>query len=132
MARPASQDTGPIISARDLRVGYGDREVLHGLDVRRSARRDAGRHWRLRFGKEHDAANAGGAGKAIVRDRCGSTASTSPRPATREMDAIRKRIGLAFQGGALIGSMSVGGNIALPLLEHTTLAPHHHRGNGAD
>ena len=41
----------------------------------------------------------------------------------RERDAIRKRIGIAFQGGALIGSMSVGENIALPLLEHTTLKP---------
>jgi phospholipid/cholesterol/gamma-HCH transport system ATP-binding protein len=39
----------------------------------------------------------------------------------RELDAIRKRIGLAFQGGALIGSLSVGGNIALPLLEHSAL-----------
>jgi len=39
------------------------------------------------------------------------------------MDALRKRIGLAFQGGALIGSLSVGGNIALPLLEHTALDP---------
>jgi phospholipid/cholesterol/gamma-HCH transport system ATP-binding protein len=42
---------------------------------------------------------------------------------TGEMDGIRKRIGLAFQGGALIGSLSVGGNISLPLLEHTTLEP---------
>jgi phospholipid/cholesterol/gamma-HCH transport system ATP-binding protein len=41
----------------------------------------------------------------------------------RERDTIRKRIGIAFQGGALIGSMSVGENIALPLLEHTTLKP---------
>jgi phospholipid/cholesterol/gamma-HCH transport system ATP-binding protein len=41
----------------------------------------------------------------------------------REMDGIRKRIGLAFQGGALIGSMSVGENISLPILEHTTLEP---------
>jgi phospholipid/cholesterol/gamma-HCH transport system ATP-binding protein len=39
------------------------------------------------------------------------------------MDDIRKKIGLAFQGGALIGSLTVGENIALPLLEHTTLAP---------
>jgi phospholipid/cholesterol/gamma-HCH transport system ATP-binding protein len=39
------------------------------------------------------------------------------------MDQIRKRIGLAFQGGALIGSLPVGENIALPLLEHTTLNP---------
>jgi ABC-type polysaccharide/polyol phosphate transport system ATPase subunit len=36
------------------------------------------------------------------------------------MDDLRKRIGMAFQGGALIGSLSVGENIALPLLEHTT------------
>ena len=34
MAAPAA--LGPIISASDLRVAYGDREVLHGLtfDVR--------------------------------------------------------------------------------------------------
>jgi phospholipid/cholesterol/gamma-HCH transport system ATP-binding protein len=30
-------------------------------------------------------------------------------------------MGLAFQGGALIGSLTVGENIALPLLEHTAL-----------
>ena len=35
---------------------------------------------------------------------------------------IRKKIGLSFQGGALIGSLTVGENIALPLLEHSTLA----------
>jgi phospholipid/cholesterol/gamma-HCH transport system ATP-binding protein len=39
------------------------------------------------------------------------------------MEAIRKRIGLSFQGGALIGSMTIGENIALPLLEHSDLAP---------
>jgi len=39
-----------------------------------------------------------------------------------EMREIRKKMGLAFQGGALIGSLSVGENIALPLLEHSTLA----------
>ena len=45
------------------------------------------------------------------------------KASAREMDAIRKKIGLAFQGGALIGSLPVGENIALPLLEHTTLKP---------
>jgi len=45
------------------------------------------------------------------------------RATDRELDAIRKRIGLSFQGGALIGSMTVGENIALPLLEHSDLAP---------
>jgi phospholipid/cholesterol/gamma-HCH transport system ATP-binding protein len=50
----------------------------------------------------------------------GTDITTAP---TRVMDDIRKKIGLAFQGGALIGSLTVGENIALPLLEHTTLAP---------
>ena len=38
-----------------------------------------------------------------------------------EMDEIRKKIGMAFQGGALFGSMTVGENVALPLREHTKL-----------
>src|SRR5207253_8154667 len=38
-----------------------------------------------------------------------------------ELDDVRKKIGLSFQGGALIGSMTVGENVALPLREHTDL-----------
>src|SRR4029077_2399388 len=38
-----------------------------------------------------------------------------------EMDAIRKRMGMSFQGSALFGSMTVGENVALPLREHTNL-----------
>jgi phospholipid/cholesterol/gamma-HCH transport system ATP-binding protein len=38
-----------------------------------------------------------------------------------EMDEIRKKIGMSFQGGALFGSMTVGQNVALPLREHTHL-----------
>jgi phospholipid/cholesterol/gamma-HCH transport system ATP-binding protein len=37
------------------------------------------------------------------------------------MDEIRKKIGMAFQGGALFGSMTVGENVALTLREHTKL-----------
>jgi phospholipid/cholesterol/gamma-HCH transport system ATP-binding protein len=38
-----------------------------------------------------------------------------------EMDEIRRKIGMSFQGGALFGSMTVGENVALPLREHTKL-----------
>jgi phospholipid/cholesterol/gamma-HCH transport system ATP-binding protein len=38
-----------------------------------------------------------------------------------EMDEIRKKIGMSFQGGALFGSMTVGENVSLPLREHTNL-----------
>jgi phospholipid/cholesterol/gamma-HCH transport system ATP-binding protein len=116
----ASGSHDPIISARDLRVRYEDREVLHGLtfDVRRGETlvviggSGSGKSTMLRtlVGLEKLSS-----GQVRVNGLDISTAST------REMDAIRKRIGLAFQGGALIGSLSVGENIALPLLEHTSL-----------
>ena len=38
-----------------------------------------------------------------------------------EMDGYRKRFGMLFQGGALLNSMTVHDNIALPLREHTQL-----------
>ncbi len=41
----------------------------------------------------------------------------------RQMSDLRKKIGVAFQGGALFSSMSVGDNIMLPLHEHTDLDP---------
>jgi phospholipid/cholesterol/gamma-HCH transport system ATP-binding protein len=114
--------SGPIISATDLRVSYGGREVLHGLtfDVRR--------------GETLVIIGGSGSGKStMLRTLVGLEKPSSgqvhvtgvdiTKAGAREMDAIRKRIGLAFQGGALIGSLSVGANIALPLLEHTALEP---------
>ena len=37
------------------------------------------------------------------------------------MDALRMKMGMSFQSGALFGSMTVGENVALPLREHTEL-----------
>jgi phospholipid/cholesterol/gamma-HCH transport system ATP-binding protein len=39
----------------------------------------------------------------------------------RELLDVRKRIGVSFQGGALLTSLTVGDNVALPLREHTRL-----------
>ena len=41
----------------------------------------------------------------------------------RELDAVRRRLGIVFQSGALFSSMTVGENVALPLREHTDLSP---------
>ncbi len=40
-----------------------------------------------------------------------------------EMNEIRKRFGILFQSGALFNSMTVGENVALPLLEHSHIDP---------
>jgi len=120
MAAPAS--SGPIIAASDLRVRFGDREVLHGLT------------FEVWHGETLVVVGGSGSGKStMLRTLVGLEKPSSgqvlikgvdiAKASDREMDAIRKRIGLAFQGGALIGSMDVGQNIALPLLEHTALEP---------
>jgi len=117
-----SASSDPIISARDLRVKYGDLEVLHGLS------------FEVHRGETLVVMGGSGSGKSTtLRTLVGLEKASSgqviingvdiSKAAAREMDAVRKRIGLVFQGGALIGSLSVGGNIALPLLEHTALDP---------
>ncbi len=40
----------------------------------------------------------------------------------REIAEIRKRFGMLFQSGALLASLTVGENVALPLLQHTELS----------
>lgn len=40
---------------------------------------------------------------------------------SHSLSSLRKRMGMAFQGGALFGSMTVAENIELPLIEHTRL-----------
>ena len=111
----------PVISARGLRVSYGDREVLHGID------------FDVMHGECIVILGGSGSGKStLLRTLVGLEKPSSGEvrvkgvdlstAARRELDAIRKKIGLSFQGGALIGSMTVGENIALPLLEHSGLA----------
>lgn len=39
----------------------------------------------------------------------------------KEMDEMRKNMGVSFQGGALFNSMTIGENVCLPLREHTQL-----------
>jgi phospholipid/cholesterol/gamma-HCH transport system ATP-binding protein len=41
----------------------------------------------------------------------------------REIVKIRRRFGMLFQSGALLASLTVGENVALPLVQHTDLAP---------
>jgi phospholipid/cholesterol/gamma-HCH transport system ATP-binding protein len=112
--------TEPVISLRDLRVSYGEREILHGIsfDVVRGETlvilggSGSGKSTLLRtlVGLEKPSA-----GEIWIKGRDLAKISTA------EMDEIRTKIGMSFQGGALFGSMTVGENVALPLREHTRL-----------
>jgi phospholipid/cholesterol/gamma-HCH transport system ATP-binding protein len=114
--------TEAVITVRDLRLQYGEREVLHGLT------------FEIYAGETVVVLGGSGSGKStLLRTMVGLERPTSgtvhvngldiTQATAREMDGIRKRLGLAFQGGALIGSLTVGENIALPLVEHTRLEP---------
>src|SRR6184192_508112 len=41
----------------------------------------------------------------------------------REIASVRRRFGMLFQSGALLASLTVGENVALPLLQHTAKSP---------
>ena len=110
----------PVVSLRNLRVSYGEREILHGIsfDVVRGETlvilggSGSGKSTLLRtlVGLEKPSA-----GEIWIKGRDLAKTSAS------EMDEIRTKIGMSFQGGALFGSMTVGENVALPLREHTRL-----------
>ena len=103
-----------MISLRDLRVNYGEREILHGLtfEVMRGETIGSGKSTLLRtlVGLERPSS-----GEIWLKGKNLAAISDAER------NAIRKRIGMSFQGGALFGSMTVGENVALPLREHTRL-----------
>jgi len=109
-----------VISLRDVRVSYGEREILHGVsfDVMR--------------GETMVILGGSGSGKStLLRTLVGLEKPSSGEIRLQgkniaaisdaEMHEIRKKIGMSFQGGALFGSMTVGENVALPLREHTKL-----------
>src|SRR6202030_3041486 len=117
---PVSVETDTMISVRDLRVNYGEREILHGVNF------DVNR------GETMVILGGSGSGKStLLRTLVGLEKPSSGQIwikgkdiaaiSVAEMDEIRKKIGMSFQGSALFGSMTVGENVALPLREHTKL-----------
>jgi phospholipid/cholesterol/gamma-HCH transport system ATP-binding protein len=109
-----------VLSVRDLRVRYGDREILHGIS------------FEVPRGETLVIMGGSGCGKStLLRTLVGLQRPSGGQIWIRgketttlsdqELDDTRKKMGLSFQGGALFGSMTVGENVALPLREHTEL-----------
>lgn len=109
-----------ILNVYRLCSAYGERQVLHDISLSVSK------------GEIFVIMGASGSGKTtLLRHLIGlSVPSTGEVTllgnclttiAKNELYELRKRIGVAFQGGALINSMSVIENVELPLRQHTAL-----------
>src|SRR5579863_7387119 len=117
---PPPATGGAAISVRNLRVKYGEREILHGIN------------FEVPEGETMVILGGSGSGKStLLRTLVGLEIPSSGEIWIQgkdfasipdaERDELRKKMGMSFQGGALFGSMTVGENVALPLQEHTQL-----------
>jgi len=108
----------PVIEVRDLVRKFGSRTVLNGIT------------FKVEKGETMIIMGGSGCGKStLLRHIIGSLRPTSgsikifgKETATMtpdELDRLRKRFGMNFQFGALLQSLTVGQNVALPLLENS-------------
>ncbi len=111
----------PLISVQDVKVRYGDREVLKGINLDIYAGdtmvilggSGSGKTTLLR---NIMALNRPDSGHIYFKGLDITTCSDS------ELTGMRKVMGVSFQSAAMFNSMTVGENVALPLREHTKLA----------
>ena len=112
----------PIISVRDLVVEYNGRRVLNGLNLD------------IERGETMVLLGGSGCGKSTLlrqiigleRPKSGSihvNETDITRCSKSELKKMHRSIGVAFQSAALFNSLNVEDNVALPLREHTRLAP---------
>jgi phospholipid/cholesterol/gamma-HCH transport system ATP-binding protein len=112
----------PIIEVDSLSRTFGDRVVLNDI----SLEVDRGETLVIMGGS--------GCGKStllrhiigVMKPTAGSVKLFGEEITTlneREITRVRRRFGMLFQSGALLASLTVGENVALPLLQHTDMSP---------
>jgi phospholipid/cholesterol/gamma-HCH transport system ATP-binding protein len=113
-------DAGPLVECRNLRFGYGQRTILDDLS------------FTVPRGKVTALMGASGGGKTTVLRLIGGQVRAQQgavffdgqdvgRLDPPALYAIRRRMGMLFQFGALFTDLSVFDNVAFPLREHTSL-----------
>ena len=119
---PAFQTSAPsLVELRDVRFGYGERVILDGISLT------------VPRGKVTALMGASGGGKTTVlrliggqyRAQSGSLTFDGQEVAqlnAKGLYAVRRRMGMLFQFGALFTDLSVFDNVAFPLREHTALS----------
>ena len=123
MTNTFSLNTNPdaLVELRDVRFGYGERLILDGITLT------------VPRGKVTALMGASGGGKTTVlrliggqyRAQSGSLTFDGQEVASlnpKDLYAVRRRMGMLFQFGALFTDLSVFDNVAFPLREHTDLS----------
>ena len=111
-------EADPIIEVRDVVKKFGPRTVLNGVS------------FRVFRGETLVIMGGSGCGKStLLRHLIGSLKPDAGSIrifgeeitdlSESEMDRIRRRFGMLFQSGALLQSLTVGENVALPIQEHS-------------
>lgn len=117
---PTPSDSNALVELRDIRFGYGERVILDGITLT------------VPRGKVTALMGASGGGKTTVlrliggqyRAQSGSLTFDGQEVGAlnaTELYAVRRRMGMLFQFGALFTDLSVFDNVAFPLREHTDL-----------
>ncbi len=120
MRRCIGDPSGPVIEVRDLAKSFDGRLVLDGIN------------FSVCRGSVFSIMGGSGCGKTtllrhligIIRPDSGQVlvnGADITKFGEAEMEGYRKSFGMLFQMGALMNSLSVRDNIALPLREHTQL-----------
>lgn len=120
MTTDSENSKSPAIEVMDLVTHYGDRCILNGVNME------------VMPGEIMVIMGGSGSGKStLLRHILGLHRPTSgsirllgndiTKLDASEMRALRKQMGVSFQGGALFNSMTIGENVCMPLYEHTDL-----------
>jgi phospholipid/cholesterol/gamma-HCH transport system ATP-binding protein len=114
-------ETEPVVEVSDLFRKFGNRTVIDGISLK------------VQRGETLVIMGGSGCGKStllrhiigVMKPTAGSVKIFGDEITTkndREIAAIRRRFGMLFQSGALLASLTVGENVALPLLQHTDMS----------
>jgi phospholipid/cholesterol/gamma-HCH transport system ATP-binding protein len=115
-----SNDPSALVDVRDLRFGYGATDVLHGVTLNVPRGKVVAIMGGSGCGKTTLMRLIGGqlkpkSGQLVV---CGESVPELDRTG---LYALRRRMSMLFQFGALFTDMSVFDNVAFPMREHTEL-----------
>jgi len=111
----------PVVQLKGIVTRFGPQVVHDGVDLT------------VRRGEVAALIGGSGSGKSVLMreiiglvrpaqgqvELLGTNVWTCERD---ELNALRRRFGMSFQGGALFSSLTVAENVAVPFIEHTALA----------